>query len=174
MCIRDRTERVDRVPVAMPDESRAAAWLRAVRPSGTTLVALGLIVAALVVLAPSLKTFFEQRQQIAQLQAEVTGAHTQVDDLGMEIARWSDPAYIEAQARDRLYYVLPGERSYLIVGEQGMQQSNDELPISDELQTTRIDWLHGLTASVFAAGLTDLPPGQLTDGGMLDSPSVAD
>jgi len=165
-------ERVERVPVAMPEESRAAAWLREVRPSGAALVALGLIVAALVVLAPSLKTFVEQRQQIAQLEADVADAQDQVDELGAEIARWADPAYIEAQARDRLYYVFPGERSYLIVGEQGIQESSDELPISDELQTTRIDWLQGLAASVFAAALTDLAPDGLTDAGMLDSPNV--
>ncbi len=170
--VRSTTERVDRVPVAMPDESRAAAWLREVRPSGTVLVALGLIVAALVVLAPSLKTFFEQRQQIAQLRAEVADAQAEVDELGVEIARWSDPAYIESQARDRLYYVFPGERSYLIVVEQGVQQSSDDLPISDELQTTRIDWLHSLATSVFVAGLTDFAPDQLTDEGMLESPST--
>lgn len=160
----------ERDPVGAPAQSRAAAWLREFRPNGAALVALGLVVAALVVLAPSLKTFFEQRQQIARLEAEVAAAQTEVDELGAEISRWADPVYVEAQARDRLYYVFPGERSYLVVGEQGRSESSDELPISDEIQTTRIDWLHSLLGSVFEAGLTDLPPDELADEGMLDSP----
>jgi len=163
-------DRAERVPVAMPAESRAAAWLREFRPSGAVLAALGLVVAALVVLAPSLKTFFEQRQEIARLEAEVAAAQQQVDELGAEITRWSDPAYVESQARDRLYYVFPGERSYLVVGDEGASAQSDQLPISDEIQTTRIDWLRSLLGSVYAAGLTDLPPEQLADEGMIDSP----
>ena len=47
-------------------------------------------------------------------------AQADVDELEAEIARWDDPAYIEAQARDRLYYVFPGDRSYLVVGDDGL------------------------------------------------------
>ena len=31
-------------------------------------------------------------------------------------ARWQDPAYVEAQARERLHYVLPGETRYVVLG----------------------------------------------------------
>ena len=60
-----------KVPVAMPEESRPAAWLRSFRLSGFALSLLLLVVASLVVLAPSLKTLVEQRQQIAELQTQL-------------------------------------------------------------------------------------------------------
>ena len=73
---RERTRRggAVHVPVAMPEESRPAAWLRSFRLSGFALSLLLLVVASLVVLAPSLKTLVEQRQQIAELQTQLDQA----------------------------------------------------------------------------------------------------
>lgn len=149
------------MPVALPEESRPAAWLRNFRLSGFALSMLALIVAALLVLAAPLKTLIEQRQQIAQLEASLTEAQDAVDDLNAEVARWSDPAYIQAQARERLYYILPGDISYLVVGEVDSGSGGDQLPISDEIQTTQTDWIGGLLASTYTAGLTDATPAQL-------------
>lgn len=158
---RETRGRSARIPVAIPAESRTAAWLRDFRFSGFTLSILLLVVAALIVLAPSLKTFVEQRQQIAQLEAEVKLAQQDVDGLESEIDRWSDPAYIEAQARDRLYYVYPGDITFLVVGDDSSGPTDGELPISDEIQTTRVDWVRALLSTVYQAGLTEAPPEQL-------------
>ena len=144
----------------MAEESRAAAWLRNFRLSGFALSMLLLVVAALVVLAPSLKTFVEQQQQIAQLREQVENAQTDVDDLNAEIDRWSDPAYIEAQARDRLYYVYPGDITFLVIGDDALPGEGG-LPISDEIQTTQVDWVRALLSTVYEAGLTDATPAQL-------------
>ena len=168
-----RREKTIRVPVALPEEGRPAAWLRNFRLSGFALSMLGLIVAALLVLAAPLKTLVEQRQQIAQLEASLAEAQDAVDDLNEEVARWEDPAYIEAQARERLYYVLPGDVSYLVVGQADTSGGEDLLPISDEIQTTQTDWVGGLLASVYTAGLTDATPAQLDSPDQLDSPQQA-
>lgn len=154
-------ERTTRVPVAMPDESRPAAWLRSFRLSGFALSLLLLVVAALVVLAPSLKTLVEQRQQIAQLQSELDQANGAVKDLKGQLDRWKDPAYIESQARDRLYYVFPGDISYLVIGEGSGTTTSDGQPISDKIQTTKVDWMRSLLSSVYTAGLTEQSPSQL-------------
>lgn len=154
-------ERTRTVPVAMPEEPRAAAWLRDFRLSGFTLSMLLLVVAALVVLAPSLKTFVEQRQQIAALEQQVADAQADVDDITAEIDRWSDPAYIEAQARDRLYYVYPGDITFLVIGNDDAGLDEGGLPISDEIQTTQVDWVRALLSTVYQAGLTDATPDQL-------------
>ena len=153
--------RTERVPVAMAEPPRAAAWLRNFRLSGLALTVLGLIVAALVVLAPQLKTLVEQRQQIAQLEQEVKDAQDDLDDLDAEVARWSDPAYIEAQARDRLFYVFPGDVAYLVIDDDGTPQASDAQPISDSIQTTRVDWVTAFLGSVYTAGLTEATPEQL-------------
>jgi cell division protein FtsB len=150
-----------KVPVAMPEESRPAAWLRSFRLSGFALSLLLLVVAALVVLAPSLKTLVEQRQQIAALQTELDQANGAVKDLKGQLDRWKDPAYIESQARNRLYYVFPGDVSYLVIGESTGPATHDGQPISDKIQTTKIDWMRSLLSSVYTAGLTQQPPSQL-------------
>jgi len=150
-----------KVPVAMPEESRPAAWLRSFRLSGFALSLLLLIVAALVVLAPSLKTLVEQRQQIAELQTQLDQAKGAVKDLKGQLDRWKDPAYIESQARNRLYYVFPGDISYLVIGEGTGTTTTDGQPISDKIQTTKVDWMRSLLSSVYTAGLTEQTPSQL-------------
>lgn len=160
-----KRERTTRVPVAMPEESRPAAWLRNFRLSGFALSLLLLIVAALVVLAPSLRTLVEQRQQIAALQSQVDDAKTAVTNLTGEVDRWKDPAYVESQARNRLYYVFPGDVSYLVIGEASGTPTQSGQPISDRIQTTQVDWMRTLLSSVYTAGLTQSTPAQLPGSG---------
>jgi cell division protein FtsB len=149
------------VAVRLPEETAPEHWLRTIRLSGFTLLMLGLLVLAVIVLAPNLRIFVEQRQQIALLQASVDEAQQSVDDLTEDVGRWSDPAYIVAQARDRLFYVFPGDVSYLVVGDSDAVASSDGIPISDTIQTTQVDWVRTLLSSVYTAGLTDAPPEQL-------------
>ena len=92
--------------------------------------------------------------------------------LDDEVARWADPAYIESQARDRLYYVYPGDISYLVIGDGPAQEPADELPISDTIQATRVDWMSALLSSIYTAGLTDATPEQLE--GTVDAPAQSD
>ncbi|MBI5161278.1 MAG: septum formation initiator family protein [Micrococcales bacterium] len=159
-----RRDRTVRVPVAMAGETRSAAWLRNFRLSGFAFAALLLIVAALLVLAPGLKTYVEQRQQIAQLQGEVDSARSAVQDLRGQVARWDDPAYIEAQARGRLFYVFPGETSYLVTGLTKPAPATTQQPISDRIQDTRFDWTTTVLSSIYGAAITRATPDQLQGG----------
>ena len=156
-----RRAQTERVAVEMPEAGRSTAWLRNFRLSGFALSMLLLVVAALVILAPRLKTLVEQQQQIALLEASVAETEQAVDDLDDQVARWSDPAYIEAQARDRLYYVYPGDISYLVLGADDVAAGADGLPVSDEIQTMQVDWTRGLLRSIYEAGLTEATPAQL-------------
>jgi len=163
-----RPPRTERVAVAMAEPSRASAWLRNFRMSGFALTVLGLIVAALVVLAPQLKTLVEQRQQIAQLEREVEAAQQHLDEIDAEVARWADPAYVEAQARDRLYYVYPGDVAYLVIDDDAPPTVHDSQPISDRIQPTRVEWTTALLSSLYTAGLTEATPETLNQ---LESPT---
>jgi len=151
----------ERVAVRLPEETAPEHWLRTIRFSGFTLLMLGLLILGVVVLAPNLRILIEQRQQIAALEQAVRDTEASVEELNGDVARWSDPAYIESQARERLYYVFPGDVSYLVVGDAEGPLTPDGLPISDEIQTTQVDWLRTLLASVYTAGLTDAPPAEL-------------
>ncbi|MFM9876643.1 MAG: FtsB family cell division protein [Rhodoglobus sp.] len=157
-----RTDGTRQVPVTLDrEESAPEHWLRTIRLSGFTVLMLMLIILAVIVLAPNLRIFIEQRQQIAQLEAQVEEAQGSVDELTRDVARWSDPAYIEAQARERLFYVFPGDVSYLVVGDAAASVTENGQPISDQIQTTRVDWLKTLLSSVYTAGLTDAPAAEL-------------
>ncbi len=146
------------MPVALPTlDTGTAGWLRSIRLSGFTIVALTLIVLTVVVLAPSLRVLVEQRQQVAQLQAEVDRQQRAVDDLTGERARWDDPSYIQALARERLDYVYPGEYTFLVKDDGAGVVTDEGLPISDEIQTTQVDWVGSLLTSVLISGLTDEP-----------------
>ncbi|MDJ0334380.1 septum formation initiator family protein [Salinibacterium sp. G-O1] len=150
-----------RVAVSLPEESAPEHWLRTIRLSGFTFLMLALLILAVIVLAPNLRVFIEQRQQIAALQQDVDNAQQSVDDLNENVARWSDPAYIKSQARERLFYVFPGEISYLVIGDAGPVATTDGMPISDQIQTTKVDWAGTLLSSIFTAGLTDATPAEL-------------
>ncbi len=66
---------------------------------------------AFVLVFPTLRQYLDQQVQLEQLRAEVATAEQGNEDLQAELDRWSDPAYVEAQARERLAFVMPGERA---------------------------------------------------------------
>jgi len=151
-----RRQRTQKVPVALPQmESAPEHWLRNIRMSGFTFTVLGLIIMAVIVLAPGLRLVIEQQQQLATLKAAVEAQETGVDQLEGDVARWSDPAYIEAQARGRLDYVFPGDVSYFVIDDTAAAVTDDGAPISDTIQTTEVDWMSTVVGSIFTAGLTD-------------------
>ncbi len=76
-----------------------------------------LVLAVLVVSsAYPLRSWFAQRAQIAELRAEQTRLTDDIAALQAQTLRWEDPAYVKAQARQRLAFVLPGEVGYTVVG----------------------------------------------------------
>jgi len=147
-------ERIRRIAVALPQEAAHGQWMRSMRLSGFTFVMLFVIVLAIVVLAPSLRTLVEQQNQLVELRQAVEDKKNSVNELKGDIARWDDPAYIEAQARDRLVYVYPGDYTYLVIDDGKTVTTDDGAPISDDIQTTKVDWVRGLLGSVVTAGTT--------------------
>jgi cell division protein FtsB len=172
---RAKTRRVQtvRVPVEMPEGSAPERWLKNIRFSGFTVMMLGLVVLAVVVLAPSLKLLIQQRDQIANLEQSVADQKKSVAALKSQVARWDDPAYIEAQARNRLLFVFPGEYSFLVIPDAGTTAAQDSTPISKHIQTTKIDWVKALTGSILGAGLSTQTKSQLEspDTPQLQSPT---
>ncbi|MBX3067180.1 MAG: septum formation initiator family protein [Microbacteriaceae bacterium] len=145
----------------LPEATERANWYRSIRLSGFTIATLTVLILAIVVLAPSLKIFFEQQHQIAVLRAEVESQKGDLNDLKDERARWDDPNYIEAQARERLNYVYPGEYSYLVIDDLADNNQTDGLPISDKVQSAQVDWIGVLLSSVLTASLTQEKPGEI-------------
>ena len=144
-----------------PPVAPSSAWVAGVRGSGFTLLVMGIMILAVVVLAPSVKNFVEQRAEIAELQRSVDAAKTQSQNLDEQRVRWSDPAFIRAQARERLYFVMPGEVSYLVLDDIAVAQQAAQ-PASDSVQKTQSDWAGSLLSSIAVAGLGDPTADELT------------
>lgn len=141
--------------------SRASAWLASVRVSGFTILIVGLTVLGVAILAPQLNILVQQRQQVAELQSKVALMKSQVADIEKQRARWDDPAYVRTQARERLYYVMPGEINFLVINDVAIEQSRTEAPTA-ALTTTDTNWVSGALNSVLVAGLSDKAPEKLT------------
>jgi len=138
-------------------------WLGGVRLSGFAVIMLGLVVLAAFVLVPTVGTYLDQRQQIAALEAAVQVTKDDVADLEAEKDRWTDPAFITTQARERLYYVKPGEVVYLIDNDLPADDVPREADaVSEDVEETHTDWMAGLVRSVVTAGTAGtaaVPPG---------------
>lgn len=132
------------------------AWLGGVRFSGFMMIMLGLVVLGAFVLVPTIGTYLDQRQQLITLQRSVEVSRDEVQRLEAERERWRDPAYITAQARDRLYYVLPGEVLYLVDNDLPPERIPiDEVAVSAEVEQTRTDWMAQFVRSLTEAGLSE-------------------
>lgn len=125
--------------------------------SGFTATILGFIVLAVVVLAPSLKVLAEQQQQIAALEAELATVDAEVAELEEQRERWNDRAYVEAQARSRLMFVYPGDITYLVIDDVGIDEEDTLPTISTEVTAAETKWMESLFASYLVAATTKTP-----------------
>ncbi len=81
---------------------------------------LAVVFAVLVVsYASSMRAFLQQREHIASLEAKIAVSTKSIAEAEREKRRWKDPAYVEAQARSRFGWVLPGETSYQVLDADG-------------------------------------------------------
>ncbi|MGG7465102.1 FtsB family cell division protein [Plantibacter sp. YIM 135347] len=143
---------------AAAGQNGTLAWLRSLRVSGFSILLIGILILGVIVIAPNLKTFVEQRQQIASLQQDVQRSQAEVDKLTEQRARWNDKTYVMSQARDKLFYALPGELSYIIVNDiDPATVPSNNAPVSDALVPTQSNWLQGMLSSLVASGFAPAP-----------------
>ncbi|MCV7103283.1 FtsB family cell division protein [Mycobacterium palustre] len=60
-------------------------------------------------IAGPVRTYFAQRTEMNQLAASEAALRSQIADLEQKKVKLGDPAYIAAQARERLGFVMPGD-----------------------------------------------------------------
>ena len=83
-------------------------------------IALAVTVAVLMIsFVSSAGVYFSQQREIAQVKAEIAASRAKIDSLQDELNRWQDPAYVQAQARERLGWVMPGEVGYRVIDAEG-------------------------------------------------------
>lgn len=76
--------------------------------------------------ASSLRAYLEQRRELASLHEQIASSKVAVAELRREKRRWSDDAFVEQQARERLGFVMPGETGYQVIGVDGKPLDADD------------------------------------------------
>ena len=102
-------------------------------------------------IAPPVKHYFTQRAQISALKAELSADNTALQKAREELLLWQDPEYIKSQARERLHFVLPGERQYIVTDGENNEQQNGSTKIASSLADGQ-PWYARLIASISETG----------------------
>jgi cell division protein FtsB len=103
-------------------------------------------------LAPPIKNYFTQRAQISSLKSQVASDRTALEKARTELSIWQDPNYIKSQARERLHFVMPGERQYIVTGTDITKSQPHTTQIAGQLPEGA-PWYTKLIASVTESGL---------------------
>lgn len=119
--------------------------------------------------ASSLRAYLQQRSHIGDLKAQIAEREASIDRLEREKARWGDPAYVRAQARERFGYLLPGESGFEVIGPDGTPlEAQASLNDPDEvIKTVPKAWWSAAWESMESAGNPPPPeqqPADLIDG----------
>ena len=99
------------------------------------------------VLAPPIQHYFNQRAQINALQAQVSDDRAALEAARLELMRWQDPEYVKAQARERLHFVMPGERQYIVTGTTTGEPEAVANKVADQLEDGS-PWYTRMIASI--------------------------
>jgi cell division protein FtsB len=84
--------------------------------SGRMLALAVVMIAITIMLAPTVKIFFDKKAEIDALNADIAASQVEQDSLRQQVSRWQDPNYVKQQARDRINMVMPGETGYWVFG----------------------------------------------------------
>jgi len=103
-------------------------------------------------LAPPIKNYFTQRAQISALKSQVASDRTALEAARAELELWKDPNYVKSQARERLHFVMPGERQYIVTGTKDDPAQVDTTKVVS-LLPEGAPWYTRLIASVTESGL---------------------
>ena len=121
------------------------------RTSNRALVFAVILFILALVIAPPAKHYFTQRAQINALKSQLSADNTALAKARNELSLWQDPEYIKSQARDRLHFVLPGERQYIVIDDSTTNTQQGVTKIASAL-TDGQPWYARLIASISESG----------------------
>ena len=115
--------------------------------SGRTFSLVAVFFIFALVLAPPIQNYFTQRAQINALRAQVDSDRSALEAARLELIRWQDPDYVKAQARERLHFVMPGERQYIVTGTPNGDGEVTANKVADQLEDGA-PWYTRMIASI--------------------------
>ncbi|TKJ18793.1 septum formation initiator family protein [Blastococcus sp. CCUG 61487] len=123
--------------------------------TGKAALLMTLVLLLALTLAGPIRQYLEGRQELAELTAEGAALDRRAAELERQLDRQADPAWIERQARERLTYVLPGDRLLVVV--DGAAVEGDAGTLDEAARPAPAQpWYEGLMESLARAD-GDLP-----------------
>jgi cell division protein FtsB len=121
------------------------------RTSNRVLALSAILFVLALTIAPPVKHYFTQRAQISALKSQLSADNSALQKARQELLLWQDPEYIKTQARERLHFVLPGERQYIVVEGENPGSQQNTTKIASAL-TDGQPWYARLIASISETG----------------------
>jgi cell division protein FtsB len=119
--------------------------------SGRMLALAVVMIAITVMLAPTVKIFFDKRAEIAALNADIAAREAEGNSLRQKVSRWQDPNYVKQQARDRINMVMPGETGYWVFGSDLPAGENSGQAGAAAQDPADLPWVDSLWESITRA-----------------------
>jgi cell division protein FtsB len=114
-------------------------------------VLLGALVLLLALtLAGPVRQYLAGRAELVRLAAEGRQLDKRAEELERHLERQADPAYAERQARERLAYVLPGDRLVIVVDGEAVEGDAGTLAAAATAEEP-VPWYEGLLQSLATA-----------------------
>jgi cell division protein FtsB len=113
-----------------------------------TVLIVVLVVLALAYTYP-VRVYLAQESQIGRMAAAQAAQREKIQGLDEEVAKWQDDAYVKIQARERLFYVEPGETPLLVLNDPAGAARDAGKAVSTPAPDK---WYDTLWSSVAAAG----------------------
>lgn len=102
-------------------------------------------------LAPPAQRYFAQRSEISAIKAQVNANNQALVEAAKQLDMWRDPEYIKTQARDRLHFILPGEREYIVTDPGQPTTSAPTTAVAKDIPSG-LPWYNRLIASITETG----------------------
>jgi cell division protein FtsB len=116
--------------------------------TGRAVVLGGLVLLLALTLAGPIRQFLAGRAELTRLAAEGTALDRRAEDLQEQLERQDDPDYTAREARERLTYVLPGDRLVVVVDGDAVEGDAGTVP---EPSDAELPWYDALLQSVAVA-----------------------
>lgn len=112
------------------------------------------VLVAFVLVYPTLGSYLETRAEVEQLRAQRDAAKAENAELEADLKRWDDDAYVIAQARERLSFVMPGETAYRVVDPEVVPDTPADpgTPVTSPSDGATRPWYTTVWESVQVAG----------------------
>jgi cell division protein FtsB len=140
-------------PAAAARAHRPSEELRTPRSIKNLAILASIFVILAIALIPAVRSTLSQQGQINGLRDRIAQQRQTVAALQQEQQKWTDPAYVEQQARERLKFVRVGEKSFTVIDGETAPDLTGGAQIAAPVKTSaaNIPWYGQLWQSMVIA-----------------------